>query len=70
MSSTIVVHLNLVLATKEEIEGYRAKAQAFVNSSNMWNSCSGSTRGAIMEYLANSEGKTVFAHMVGKNAST
>ena len=67
---SVTTHTNLVLATKEEIEAYKVRASAFVDSSHLWNSCKPTSRSTVMEYIANSEGKTVFGSMVGKNSST
>ncbi len=67
---SVTTHTNLVLATKEEVEAYRVRASAFVEASHLWNSCKSISRSTVMEYIANSEGKTVFGSMVGKNSST
>lgn len=58
----------LVLASVEEINSYKQRANHSVeNMAGLFNSCKGVARGAIIEFIANQEGKTCYARRDGES---
>ncbi len=56
----------LVLASKEEVAGYRKEAES-IYTHIMFGSARGCARLAVMEFQANKEGKTIYECMVGRD---